>query len=132
MRKPKRKRSKFVFRKKEGKIICNDASSGFYTKHVSEIMYMGDFGYHHAHINWTVFHVPTGLDICYCNTQKKARITVKKLYAKVWSGGWTGDAFKTTFELQVLVSQIKARFKTSVFPFTSVDFIANPDDDIPF
>lgn len=102
-------------------------------KQVSKIIYMGDFGYHHAHIEWTVFHIPTGLDICYCNTEKEARITVKKLFAKVWSGRWTDiDSFKCFFELQVLVSQIRSVLKCKEIPFNNTKFIPNPDDDIPF
>lgn len=160
MRKPRRKKAKFVFKRKAGRIICNDQSSGFYMKQVSKIIFMGHFGYHHVHIDWTVFHIPTGLDVCYCEEEKEARIIVKKLFAKVWSGNWKNiDSFKVTFELQVLVSQIKSVLKREDFPFENKKcsvcgknqfktpsgvscinghggapsvFRPNPDDDIPF
>ncbi len=133
IRKPRRKKTRFAFKTKSGRIIVHDSASGFYMKQVFDIVYKGDFGYHHAHTSWTVFHIPTGLDVCYCEKESDARISVKKLFAKVFSENWENiDAFKCVFELQVLVNQITYILKRGTVPFKYRDFVANPDEDIPF
>lgn len=132
MRKPRRHKSRFSFKKKKTMIICRSPGEGFYTKEVDAV-YLGDFGYHHGYVEWTIFHIPTGLDIGYEDYENQARIKVKKLFAKVHSGGWEHfDSFKTTFNLQVMVSQICGFLKVTNVPYNQIECKINPEDDIPF
>ena len=132
MRKPRRHKSRFSFKKKKTMIICRSPHEGFYTKE-TDVIYLGDFGYHRAYTQWTIIHIPTGLDIGYEISDFEARIKVKKLFAKVWSGGWQNfDCFKTTFNLQVMVSEICGFLKVTKVPYNQIDCKINPEDDIPF
>lgn len=131
-RKPRAHKSKFAFKKKIGRIICRSKSEGFYTKE-TDIIYLGDFGYHHAYVEWTIFHLPTGLDIGYEDFENQARIKVKRLFAKVHSGGWEHfDCFKTTFNILVMISEICGFLKVTSVPYNRIECKINPDDDIPF
>jgi hypothetical protein len=133
MKKPKRKKSKFIFRTKAGRIIVQN-DSNVWMRHVSIITYIQDFGYHNDNADvFTVFHLPTGLDIAYLDTEKEARILIKKLFVKIKKREWeikTPDTFDLTLQLQDLALQITKTLKIKSLPFQNKKFI--PNDDIPF
>ena len=132
MRKPKRKKSRFVYKKKSGKIIVQNGSV-VWTKEVARIVYMGDFGYHTAlNLKWTVFHIPTGLDIAYTNTEKEARIMIKKLFVKIKTINWKASCFDHTVKLMGLSVGISNTLNTEKISFEKIKFEWNADADIPF
>lgn len=133
MRKPKRKKSKFVFKHKAGKIIVRN-DNNVWIRHISTITYMQDFGYHNDAENIiTVFHIPTGLDIAYFLEEKEARILIKKLFVKMKKTEWkvkNPDPFDITLQLMDLTLNISKVLNTKFLPIQNKNFV--PDDDIPF
>lgn len=133
MRKPKRKKSKFVFKHKAGKIIVRN-NNNVWLRHAPTITYMQDFGYHdHAINTFTVFHIPTGLDIAYVQEEKEARIIIKKLYVKIKRTEWkikNPDPFDITLQLMDMALNISKVLNAESLPIQNKNFV--PNDDIPF
>ena len=135
MRQPRRKKNKFEFKITNVPVIVKQGTNAWF-KAANEITYVGEFGYHNVNVMWTVIHIPTGLDLYYCNEEKSARIAVKKLISKMpkdlynWDVSWSasGSALRL-INMALKASEI---LKTNTPPFIPLEYEFNHEDDIPF